>query len=359
MNKKKQILRAYNVVVVALLILGIAYVCSRFVHLGNTEFTDNAMVHRNQIPVNTRVLGFIKEIRFTEFQHVKKGNTLVIIDDAEYRLALARAEADLKGQRSGSSAVTASIGTTQRNVSVASAGVQVASAGIAEAKEDMDNARRDYERFSALLAKEAVTQQQFDNAKTRYEQARSRWEAASARMQQASASRKATESVTGEQTHRLGQSRAGESVAEAQLNLARLNLSYTVITAPCDGYVGRKNIYTGQLVQPGQLMVNVVDDSSVWVIANYRESQLHHIHTGATVTFKCDAVPGVTYRGRVSAISEASGAAIDNVPVDNATGNFVKVEQRVPVRIELTRDNKEADVARLLGGLNAETKVEY
>lgn len=105
MNKKKQILRAYNIVVIALLVLGAVYVCSRFVHLGSVEYTDNAMVHRNQTPVNTRVLGFIKEIRFTEFQHVKKGDTLVIIDDAEYRLALAQAEAGLKGQRSGLSLI--------------------------------------------------------------------------------------------------------------------------------------------------------------------------------------------------------------------------------------------------------------
>lgn len=359
MNKKKQILRAYNIVVIALLVLGAVYVCSRFVHLGSVEYTDNAMVHRNQTPVNTRVLGFIKEIRFTEFQHVKKGDTLVIIDDAEYRLALAQAEAGLKGQRSGSGAVTASIGTTQRNVSVASASVDVASAGIAEAKEGMDNARRDYDRFKALLAKGAVTQQQFDHAKTQYEQARSRWQAARARMAQATASRVATASVTGEQHQRLGQSRAGESVAEAQLHLAQLNLGYTVITAPCDGYVGRKNIYTGQLVQPGQLMVDIVDDSQVWVIANYRESQLHHIRVGADVTFECDAVPGVTYQGRVVAMSAASGAGMDHIPVDNATGNFVKVEQRVPVRIELTADNNAADVKRLLSGLNVETRVKY
>lgn len=359
MNKKKQILRAYNIVVIALLVVGAIYVCSRFVHLGRKEFTDNAMVHRNLTPVNTRVQGFIREIRFTEFQHVRKGDTLVVIDDAEYRLALAEAEAGLKGQKSGSGAVTASMGTTQRNVSVASAGVEVASAGISEAQEDMDNAHRDYDRFSALLTKGAVTQQQFDNAKTRYEQARSRWLAARARMAQATASRTATASLTGEQSHRLGQSRAGESVAEARIRLAQLNMGYTVITAPCDGYVGRKTIHTGQLVQPGQLMVDIVDDSQVWVIANYRESQLHHIRVGADVTFECDAVPGVTYHGRVSALSAASGADMDHIPVDNATGNFVKVEQRVPVRIELTRDNAAADVRRLLSGLNVETSVKY
>lgn len=356
---KKQILRVYNIIVIALLVLGVAYVVSRFVHFGSVEFTDNAMVHRNLTPVNTRVQGFIKEIRFEEFQYVHKGDTLVILEDAEYRLAVAQAEAALKGQKSGSGAVSASMGTTSRNVSVAQEGMRVASAGITEAKVGMDNAKRDYDRYAALLAKGAVTQQQYDNAKTRYEEARSRYDAAQARLSQASASRTATASVTGEQTHRLGQSHAQESVAEAQARLAGLNLSYTIITAPCDGYVGRKNIYTGQLVQPGQLMVSIVDQSSVWVIANYRESQLHHIATGADVTFECDAIPGVTFNGKVTALSSASGADMNNVPVDNATGNFVKVEQRVPVRIELTKDNKAEDVKRLLSGLNVEAKVKY
>lgn len=356
---KKQIVRAYNIVVIVLLVLGAVYVCSRFIHLGSKVYTDNAMVHRNMTPVNTRVQGFIKEIRFREFQHVRKGDTLVVLEDAEYRLALAQAEAALSGQKSGSGAVSAGMSTISRNVGVASEGVRVASAGIGEAKAGMDNARRDYDRYTALLAKGAVTQQQFDNAKTRYEEALSRWQAARARLSQASASRTATASVGGEQSHRLGQSHAGEGVAEAQLNLARLNLSYTVITAPCDGYVGRKNIYVGQLVQPGQLMVNVVDQGSVWVIANYRESQLHHIKNGAAATFTCDAIPHVTYKGRVVAVSSASGADMDNIPVDNATGNFVKVEQRVPVRIELTGDNKPEDVRRLLSGLNVETEVRY
>ena len=359
MNKRKQILRAYNLIVIALLLLGLAYVCSRFVHLGNKEYTDNAMVHRDMTPVNTRVQGFVKEIRFHEFQYVHKGDTLVILEDAEYRLALAQAEASLRGQRRGSGVVNAGLHTISRNVSVASEGMRVADAGISEAKVSMDNAKRDYDRYAALLAKGAVTQQQYDNAKTLYEESRSRWQAAQARLSQAAASRTATASASGEQKQRLGQSHAGESVAEAQLNLARLNLSYTVITAPCDGYVGRKNIYVGQLVQPGQLLVNVVDQSSVWVIANYRESQLHHIKDGAAVVFCCDAIPGVTYHGKVVAISSASGAVMDNIPVDNATGNFVKVEQRVPVRIELTPDNKAEDVRKLLSGLNVETEVKY
>jgi len=353
---KKQIVRTYNVIVIALLAAGVVYACSRFVHLGG-EFTDNAMVHRNLHPVNTRVPGFIKEIRFTEFQYVHKGDTLVVIDDAEFRLALAQAEAGLKGSKSGSGVVSASIGTVQSNMSAASAGIRVANAGISEARVAMDNARKDYDRFSALLQRGAVTQQQFDNVRSQYEQAKSRYEAAQARASQATASREATAGVRSEQQQRLGQTAAGTSVAEAAVNLARLNLSYTVITAPCDGYIGRKTIHVGQLVQPGQLLVSVVDAADVWVVANYRESQLPDIHEGAAVTFTADALPGIEYKGTVQRISAATGAGYSQVPVDNSTGNFVKVEQRVPVRIILTKDNKPEDVKRLLEGLNVECTV--
>ena len=269
----------------------------------------------------------------------------MVIEDAEFRLALAQAEAAVKGQKSGTSAVSAGMSTTHSNV-------RVASAGIDEARIQMENAQKDYQRFEQLLQKEAVTRQQYDNVKAQYEAARARYEAARSRQQ-------ATSMVLGEQQQRLGQSAAGESVAEAQLNLARLNLSYTVITAPCDGYIGRKDIHVGQLVQPGQLLVNVIDQNSVWVIANYRESQMHNIAIGAPVEFEADAIPGVTFKGVVKSISAASGSAYSHMPVDNATGNFVKVEQRVPVRIELTEDNNEADVKRLLSGLNVECEVDY
>ena len=147
MNKRKQVLRAYNIVVIMLLVLGVGYAVSRFVHLGSTEYTDNAMVHRHMTPINTRVQGFIKEIRFAEFQFVHKGDTLVVLEDAEYRLALAQAEAGVKGQKSGSSAVSAGMSTTASNV-------RAASAGIDEARIQMENAQKDYQRFEQLLQKE-------------------------------------------------------------------------------------------------------------------------------------------------------------------------------------------------------------
>ena len=340
---KNIVKRIYNVVIVVLLIGAIGWCFSHFYHGSGVEYTDDAQVCRHITPINTRVPGFIKEIRFNDFQHVKKGDTLVIIEDAEYRLQVAQAEAGLRSSKAGSSAVSATMSTTNSNV-------QTASAGIEEARVDMMNAKQDFDRFAALMKKDAVTKQQYDNAYARYLGAKARYEQANSR-------RTSAASVKNVLTHQLGGSRAGESVAEAQLNLARLNLSYTVIVATCDGVMGKKEIHEGQLVQPGQMLARIVDDNDVWVVANYRETQMDGIAVGKAVDFTADAIPGVVFHGKVEALSAAAGNAYSMIPVDNATGNFVKVEQRVPVRIALTKDNDAKQVALLRAGLNVETKV--
>ncbi|MBQ9287720.1 MAG: HlyD family secretion protein [Bacteroidaceae bacterium] len=342
---KKNIKRIYNAVIIAAIILALGYVCTRFIHFGRVEYTDDAQVWRHITPLNARVGGFIKEIRFEDYQTVHQGDTLVIIEDAEYRLQLAQAEAQLKGSQSGSQAVSAGMNTTASNV-------RVAAAGIEEARVNMENARADYERFATLLEKDAVTRQQYDNARARYEASRARYE-------QASQQQRSTALVQSEQAERLSQTHAGTSVAEAAVNLARLNLSYTVIVATADGVMSRKDIHVGQLVQPGQQLASIVSDKEVWVVANYRETQMKNIAPGHQVSIKADAIPDLIFQGEVEAVSGGTGSAFSQIPVDNATGNFVKVEQRVPVRIRLTAQNKPEDVARLLAGLNVETEVKY
>lgn len=359
MNKKRIVKRTYNVIVVLLLMGALAYVASRFYHGENVEYTDDAQVQRHITPIHTRVQGFIKEIRFEEYQHVKKGDTLIVIEDAEYRLKLAQAEAALKGTRVGSEVISAGINTTAGNVAAAAGNVEVASAGIEEARVEMENTRTDFERYAELLKQDAVTQQQYDNAKTRYDAAVTRYDAARARQAQAQAATQATSMVTNEQKQRLSQNTSNISVAQEAIKLARLNLSYTVIVATADGVMGRKDIHEGQLVQPGQLLGKIVDDEQVWVIANYRETQLPHITVGKSVVIRADALPGMTYKGVVESISPATGAAYSSVAADNATGNFVKVEQRVPIRIALRKQNAAADIAKLRAGLNVETEVQY
>lgn len=333
----------YNTVIVCLLAAGLIYVCSRFFHPG-VEYTDNAQVKQHITPVNTRVQGFIQRICFDEYKPVRKGDTLVIIEDTEFRLRLAQAEADLANALSGQEATTAGIATTQNNLSVNDA-------GIAEVRVQLENARRELERYKKLLAEDAVTRQQYDDIATAYEATKARYE-------QVSRVKHSTSLTKNEQTHRLGQNEAAVRLAQAAVELARLNLSYTVIMATCDGVTGRMDIHEGQLVQPGQTMVDIVDGTDLWVIANYRETQLPNIHEGDRVTLTADAVPEITYTGTVESISDATGAAFSFIPQDNATGNFVKVEQRVPVRINLA--GNDPDRLKLLrAGFNVECKVKH
>jgi membrane fusion protein (multidrug efflux system) len=344
MAKRKVIRNIYNTLVIILLLWGVAYLCSRFIHFGNVEYTDNAQVFRHITPVNTRVQGYIRKIYFEEYQYVHKGDTLAVIEDSEYRLQLAQAEANLANATSGRSITSAGIATTQSNI-------HTQGAGVAEAKVTMDNAARDYNRYAALLQKDAVTRQQYDGMKTAYEAARDRYE-------QTVRQQRSISMVKNEQTTRLSQNAAAIRLAQAAVNLAKLNLSYTVILATADGVMGRKEIHEGQLMQPGQPLATITDATDVWVIANYRETQLNHIKVGEQVKIVADALPDVTYEGRVQSIASATGTATSVVPQDNATGNFVKVEQRVPVRISL-KGNSASSLRRLLAGLNVECEVKY
>ena len=334
---------AYDVIIFALLIMGIAIVCYKFFHYGNVEYTDNAAVCQHITPVNTRVPGFIREIRFNEYQKVKVGDTLVIIEDAEFQLRVAQAEADLANALAGHKATTASIATTANNITVSDASID-------EVKAQMINAQREEQRFAKLLKEEAVTQQQYDNVHNAYLAAKARYE-------QVSRGKQSTALIKNEQKERLGQNDATIKLCEANVRLARLNLSYCAIIATCDGVTGRKDIHVGQLVQPGQTMVEIVECREMWVQANYRESQIANIHVGSKVRLKVDAVPGIEYEGTVESLSDATGSAFSMMPSDNATGNFVKVEQRLPVRISL-HGNTAENISKLKAGYNVECEVE-
>lgn len=337
--KQKKIFRTiYNICVLIILIAGAWLVVDHFVHFGEGEYTDNATVQQHITPVNARVGGFIKEIRFNEYQPVHKGDTLVVIEDSEYRLRLAQAEADLQRELAGGAATTSGIDATRQSISVSDAGID-------EARVRMENAKADDHRYAQLLKSDAVTQQQYDQIHTAYLAAKARYE-------QVVRGKGTLARTEQEQGHRLSQNHASVDVARAQVSLAKLNLSYTVIVATADGVVGKKNIHVGQLVQPGQAMVDIVDNSELWVVANYRETQLPGIAVGSKVKVTADAVPGKEFVGTVERISDATGSAFSIIPQDNATGNFVKVEQRIPVRIHLDGDRR--SLAALRAGMNVE-----
>ena len=342
MTKKTKKL-IYNIIACVLLLGAVSWVCEKFVHLGDVEFTENAQVKQLIVPVNSRVQGFVKEVRFDEYAKVSKGDTLVIIEDAEYRYILAQAEANLANAKTGKDAMHNVISTTATNLTVTDASIE-------EARILYENAERNYKRFSSLYEQNAVTRQQFDDMNTAYL-------AAKARYDMLKRQKKSVQSVSREQNTRLGQNEAGIKLAEAALELARLNLSYTVVLAPCDGYTGRKEIQAGQLIQPGQTLVDIVDAEDKWVVANYQETQTANIREGQEVEIEVDAVPGHIFKGTVRSVSRATGASFSLMPQDNSSGNFVKIEQRIPVRIDFAEDNDSEAMERISAGMNVECKV--
>ena len=327
-----------NTVVVLLLVCAAGWFASLFWHPG-VEYTDNAQVRKDIVPVSSRVQGFVKEVRFSEFQKVCAGDTLLLIEDAEFRLRLAQAEADYRNALAGESAAGAGIATTDNNI-------LVTEAAIHEVKIQLADAEADYHRYSNLLEKGAVTQQQFDGVKTKYEGLKAKV----ATMERQIST---TRSARSEQEIRRQQSQGGIKLAEAALNLARLNLSYTVITAPCDGVTSAKSIQSGELLMPGQRLLSIVSSQKPWVTANFRESQLGNIHVGDAVEISVDALKGEKFTGRVEAIADATGAQYSPMAPDNATGNFVKIEQRIPVKISFA----EGPLERLASGMNVTCKV--
>ena len=344
-KKVKKKINVFNIIIIAFIVIGIVWVFAKFIHFGNVEYTNNAQVKQHITPLNARVQGFIREIRFEEFQTVQKGDTLVVIEDIEYRLRVAQAEADLQNALTGKSVTGTGLSTARNNISVSDA-------SIGEVQVLLDNARTELTRYENLLAQDAVTRQQYDAVKTTYD-------ATMAKYNTLVRQRQSTTLASNEQAQRLEQHDANIKLAETALELAQLNLSYTVIVATSDGVMGRKAIQTGQLIQPGQAVATIVENNRKWITANYKETQTTRIVEGQAVEVRVDAVPGIKFAGVVRSISEATGSAYSLIPTDNSAGNFVKVEQRIPIHIEFTAENRPEDLARLRSGMNAECKVRY
>lgn len=344
MEKTKLRSYIYNAVITLLLIAGIVYVVLQFTHFGHVEYTDNARVCQYIAPQNTRVQGFIREIRFEAYQHVNEGDTLVILEDSEYKLRLAQARSDLARAQQQSKQAGSSVLSAASNVNATQSLRE-------EARVNMENLQRDDYRYEQLLHTGGVSQHQYDQNHTAYLVAKARYEQIchTIDMQQ---------NVADEQGYGRSASEAAVKLAQAAVELAELNLSYCYIIATHSGVVGARDINVGELVNPGQTLVSIVDENQKWVEANYRESQLPHIKDGAEVNIVVDAIPDLKYKGRVERLSDATGSAFSLLPVDNATGNFVKVEQRLTVRIALDENSTE-DLKKLKAGYSVECEVKY
>ncbi len=348
------------------------------------ESTDDAQVDAHVTPMAARVGGTVLSVPVSDNQLVEAGTIVVEIDPRDYDVALQRAKAELADAEAAAEAANASVPITattgSSNVSTAQGGVAQAAAGSEEAQQSIEAARarlvtaqarlreaeaaatknaKDVERLKTLLAKDEVSQQQFDAAVGAADAARAGADSARSQVAEAElgirvAESRLTQAKAGEQQAQAGlrsaqtapeqitatRARAAAAAARVQqmaamVKQAELNLEYTKVKAPVKGIVSRKSVEVGQVVQPGQPLMAIIALDRVWATANFKETQLESMRPGQVATIKVDAYGGREFRGKVESLAAATGARFSLLPADNATGNFVKVVQRVPVKIVL------------------------
>jgi membrane fusion protein (multidrug efflux system) len=306
---------------------------------GNYEETNDAQIESYINPVSARAGGYIQRVCFEEHQLVKKGDTLVILDDREYHAQLTAAEATLEDARAQLTVLTASIQSAEAGTSINRDQIDGAQARYTQQQKDI-------RRYTNLVKEEAATGSDLDQVEARYEVAQSDLSAAR------NALRTSEVRIAEQKTH-YALLQADIKRKDAALELARLSLSYTIIRAPYPGRLGRKNILEGQQIQLGQPLVSIINENEKWITANYKETQVAEMYVGQSVDIHVDAIDGKVFKGRIAAIAGSTGSRFSLLPADNSTGNFVKIIQRVPVKIEFV-DRKDIGV---IAGMNVTVAV--
>jgi membrane fusion protein, multidrug efflux system len=362
-------------VFVPLVILGIAAVLFLLIRSqwikgevgAGPQRTDDAYVKADQTPLSTRISGTVRHVTAGDYQAVKAGQLLVELDDADYEAILKEAEAALDGARAEYSAnqdakraADASIAAAQSGIEQAQAAVAAAHAAIDATQASVAQAESEFARQQALLNNKAATKQQFEEAqaaKLSIAAGLQGHQADLAKAQAAVASAQAALAGAKQQRSALDAKDAGLlaqiEAKKAAIVVAQVNLSYTKIFVPADGSVGEFHVHPGQLIGAGVQVVNLVQ-SGVWIQANYRETQLGRVRQGDSADVRIDALPSIHFHGHVAEIAPASGSQFALLPPDNATGNYTKVVQRVPVKIVLDQNSA---VAQLRPGFSAEVVI--
>lgn len=331
-----------NMVCIVIACSGMAWTANYFWKYIKYEVTNDAMVDQYIAPVNIRVAGYIQDVRFMEHQFVNEGDTLVVIDNREYCIQQKEAQANLLDAMGAKEVLGAAM-------KIYEAKTAEQEANIEEAKARLWQTEQDYKRYDMLVKRKSVSRQEYDIAKANYEVAKAKYNSI---IKQKDAAR----SQFDETNKRQIGAEAAIQKAEAALDMANLKLSYTVVTAPYSGYMGRRTLEKGQYVSAGQVLSYIVRQKGKWITANYRETQIKNIYIGQPVKIKVDGLPGEILHGHVTSISEATGSKYSLVPTDNSAGNFVKVQQRIPVRIDID-DTDSIYMDRLRAGMMVETEA--
>jgi len=340
---KKKPNKVIPIILGVILIAGIIFGIKEYIYYGKHIDTDDAQIDGDVSPVVARVGGYVDSIFFEENTHVNAGQVLVKIDDRDYKVKLEQAMSAQKGASAG-------VGVGQSQIIATAASSSSARAQAESAAARLEKANKDYARYANLVKDGSITQQQFDQAKSDRDVAAATYRAAQDQY-------KAALEQVGTSRNQLTVTNVGVTQRQADVDYAKLQLSYTTITAPSAGITSKKNIQLGQLVQAGQTLFNIVNDNSLYITANFKETQLTNMKNGQKVNIEVDAFPDVELHGEVYNFSPATGAKFSLLPPDNATGNFVKVVQRIPVKIKINADKE--TLAKLRPGMSVNVSVIY
>jgi membrane fusion protein (multidrug efflux system) len=348
--------KVFLIILIVMICGGAWFGISKYTYAQHHEETDDAQLEADILPVIPRVSGYVKKIRVKDNQQVHAGDTLIVIDDRDLKIKLQEAEAGLATAQSSVEASRANTRAARSGIASSNAGVLTVDAQIESAKVNLTRATQDYSRYANLIQDHSITQQQFEQAQATKDLAEKQLLILQQQKRQASSQTGVISSQSNATAQSIGVAESVVKQREVDVSNAKLNLSYAVITAPEDGKVSKVNVQEGQLLQAGQSTFNIVHNSNLWVVANFKETQYSKMVIGQKVVVYVDAFPKHDFEAVLSSFSPATGAKFSLLPPDNASGNFVKVVQRLPVKIEFTNP-QDSLLKRLRPGMNVNVDV--
>ncbi len=369
-TEKKSPKKLMMPVIGAIILIGAAlFAYKKISYSLHNEDTENSQIECNIIPVSPRISGYVDQVYVKENQRIHKGDTILKLDDRDLKIRLEQAiinarsaGANVSVVKSNATSADASASATSTSILTAQANVETAKANVEAAKVRVWNATENFKRYEQLYNQTSATQAQYDGALAEKQSAERQVQVAEKQVLVAEAQLKAAQqqsAASRTQANGVGTqvnlAEVGIQQRQADIEFAQLQLTYAYIIAPCDGFISRKNVQPGQLVNAGQILMSIVDDSQLWITANFKETQIEHMKEGQDVEVEVDAYPGKKFKGKIESLQAATGSKFSLLPADNATGNFVKVVQRVPVRIALLDDKN--DSYDLRAGMNVTVAV--
>ncbi|MCO5248504.1 MAG: HlyD family secretion protein [Chitinophagales bacterium] len=353
-QQPKKISKRFIIALILIISIGGTFGVYKYLYSLSHVSTDNAQIAADVYYVIPHVGGYVQTVHVTDNQIVKKGDTLLVIDDDEYALKVSEAQAALEIAKSNLEVTRQNLNLSETQVSTADASIAGAETSIEAAEIRVWRAESDFKRYEDLYQKNVITKQQYEQALAEKQAAEKQLDVIKQQKVVADKQKGSTASQTKVALSQIKVAEANVAQHEVVLKEALLNLSYCVITAPVDGQISTVGITSGQLLKAGQSLFNIVLMKSLWITANFKETQMTDMKVGQKVKIEIDAYPKDNFEGTVTSLSPATGALFSILPPDNATGNFVKIVQRVPVRIDFTESE---NLDKLRPGLSADVTV--